>query len=186
MGVSLAWVAVEGLPTSEVLARLALTRNGKTRPYPNEGIAGHDLPRGWYLVGAARCDHRIIHAASMLAVSRGCRAVACSVEEHVNFASCELWVDGEQVWSVQHEGERDVENLSYEGDVPERFLELLSTVEPGTNENLDGHFHMDIPLMLAKEIAGYCHTECNPEIDGTPFEELDDSMQRRQWWKLWR
>ena len=186
MGISLAWVAVEALSVDESLQRLSLSRTGKNCELPFNGVSGHALPGGWFMLAAMGCDHRIARAESMTALSKGCRAVACAVEEHVNFASTELWQDGHRVWHVQHQGDRDVENISHSGAPPARFFDLLATVEPGDSESLEGHFHMDIPLLLAKEIAGFRHDECNPEIDSTPFEQLTDLAPKRHWWQLWK
>jgi hypothetical protein len=186
MGISLSWVAVEALSPDEGLLRLSLTRTGKQSVYPFKGIAGHVLPNGWFLVAAGRCDHEIASASSMSALSKGCRAVACAIEEHVNFASTELWQDGERVWQVQHQGDEDSENMSSEGQVPQRFQELVATVEPEDSENLNGHFHMDIPLILAKEIAGFRHDETKEEFDQTPFEELTEIKTKSAWWKPWK
>lgn len=186
MGISLAWVAVEALSVDETLRRLSLSQTGKDCDFPFNGVSSHALPGGWFLVAAMGCDHRIARPESMTALSKGCRAVACAVEEHVNFASTELWHDGQRVWLVQHEGDQDVENISQAGTPPARFFELLATVEPGDSQNLAGHFHMDIPLLLAKEITGFLHDECNPEIDSTPFEQLTDLAAKRKWWLPWR
>jgi hypothetical protein len=122
----------------------------------------------------------------MVALSKGCRAVACAVEEHVNFASAEVWQDGTRIWQVQHQGDEDNENISSEGKVPQRFHQLMATVEPEDSENLEGHFHMDIPLILAKELSGFRHDESNLVFDSTPFEELADLKATRSWWKLWK
>lgn len=185
MGISLAWVAVESLSVDEALRRLSLARTGKDCGYPFNGVSSHALPGAWFLVAARGCDHRIVRPESMAALSAGCRAVACAIEEHVNFASTELWQDGQRVWHVQHEGDRDVENISKAGVPPPRYFELLATVEPGDSENLEGHFHMDIPLLLAKDLTGFRHDEDNPDIDSTPFEQLIDLAPRRRWWRLW-
>jgi hypothetical protein len=186
MGISLAWVAVEALPVDEALRRLLLARTGEPCEFQHVTVSSHPLPYNWLLVTAMGCDHRVIRPESMAAISAGCRAVACSVEEHVNFASTELWSDGLRTWHVQHEGDRDVENITYAGSPPPRFFELLSTVESGDSENLQGHFHMDIPLLLAKDISGFRHDECNPDVDSTPFERLTDLAPKRPWWRVWR
>ena len=186
MGISLSWVAVEALPAEEALLRLSLARTAKDAAYPFKGIASRALPNGWFLVAAGRCDHRIANAASMSELSRGCRAVACAIEEHVNFASAELWQDGARVWKVQHQGDEDSANMSSEGQVPLRFHEMLATVEPEDSENLSGHFHMDIPLILAKEISGFRHDEANEEFDKASFEELSEIKAKSTWWKPWK
>lgn len=186
MGISLTWVAVEALPADEALLRLSLVKTSKDCLYPFKGVASHSLPDDWFLVAAHRCDHRIANTASMSALSKGCRAVACAIEEHVNFASAELWQDGARVWHVQHQGDEDNENISSQGQLPQRFRELLATVEPEDSENLDGHFHMDIPLILAKELCGFRHDESNPDFDNTPCEELAELKTKSRWWKPWK
>lgn len=186
MGISLSWVAVEGLSDHEALSRLSLSKTDKPCTYPFRGVASHSLKNGWYLIAAGRCDHRIGNAESMSALSQGCRAVACAIEEHVNFASCELWANGRRLWRVEHQGDEDPENLSTEGELPQRVDELLATVESQDSENLDGHFHMDIPLILAKELSGYRHDEMNPTIEASPYEELAEHPAKAAWWKLWK
>ncbi|WP_144289822.1 hypothetical protein [Ideonella sp. A 288] len=186
MGISLSWVAVEALPSDEALRRLSLARTAKQCTYPFKGVASHALPNGWFLVAAGRCDHRIANAQSMSALSKGCRAIACAMEEHVNFASAELWQDGARVWHVQHQGDEDSQNMSREGEVPRRFHELLATAEPEDSESLEGHFHMDIPLILAKEFTGFRHDESNAALEGTPFEELSELKTGGAWWKPWK
>lgn len=186
MGISLAWVAVETPHVDDALARLGLARTGQRAEQLFHGISGHSLPHGWYLVAATPCDHRIATAASLAAVSAGCRVVACAVEEHVNFASTALWHGGVQVWQVEHEGAEDPENISHSGTPPAHFRELLASVEPGTSERLDGHFHMDIPLLLAKDLTGFLYNEQNPLIDSTPFEQLTDLAVQRRWWMPWK
>jgi hypothetical protein len=186
MGISLSWVAVEALPEDEALLRLSLVSTSHERAYPFKGITSHSLPNDWLLIAAGRCDHRIANAVSMSSLSKGCRAVACAIEEHVNFASAELWQDGVRVWHVQHQGDEGNENISSEGKLPQRFHELLTTVEPEDSENLDGHFHMDIPLILAKDLTGFRHDESNPGIDDTPFAELAEINTKRSWWKSWK
>jgi len=186
MGISLSWVAVEALPANEMLSRLSLARAQKTCNYPFKGVASHALPNKWFLVVAEGCDHRVANAASMSALSKGCRAICCAVEEHVNYAATELWQDGQRIWHVQHQGDEDSENISAQGQVPQRFKELLATVETADSENLQGDFHMDIPLMLAKEIAGFRHDECDPEFDSIPFDELVDLKAKSRWWTPWK
>ena len=183
MGVSLSWIAVEALPDEQVLDRLAMTRTTKRSAYPFKSVACSNLPSGWFLVAAWRCDHRIVTRASMSALSRGCQAISCSIEEHVNFARTEYWRDGLRVWQVQHEGDEDSENMTSEGRLPERFHELLATAEPQDSENLDGHFHMDIPLVLAKELCGFRHDGSAADLGATVFVELSEKSAKRSWWR---
>ncbi len=45
---------------------------------------------------------------------------------------------------------------------------------------------MDIPLILAKDLAGFRHDESNAEFDRTPFDELTDLQAKSSWWKPWK
>jgi hypothetical protein len=54
------------------------------------------------------------------------------------------------------------------------------------HKRLDGHFHMDIPLILARDLTGFRHDELNPAVDDSPFDELDDLRARGGWWKFWK
>jgi hypothetical protein len=184
MGIALSWVAVSALSVEETLLRLSLTNTGTDCRYPFKGIASHTLQNDWFLIAAQGCEHRIVKAASMSALSQGCIAVACVIEEHVNYAATEFWKDGERMWRIQHQGDEDSENIAFQGQVPQRFHELLATVEQEDSENPDSHFHMDIPLVLAKELCGFRHDESNASFDSTPFKELAELKAKGSWWKL--
>lgn len=90
MGISFAWTAVEALPPAEALSRLSLGVTEETCDFPFDGVAGHVLPKQWFLVAAGQCNHRIIEPQSMFDLSKGCDAVACAIEEHVNYSMAEF------------------------------------------------------------------------------------------------
>ena len=186
MGVSIGWVAVQHVQADEVVSRLRLNRTGRLGAFDYRGVACHALGPDWFLVMAGRCDHRIVQPASMAALSRGGRAVLCAVEEHVNFALAEFWEDGASIWQVQHQGDEDNENLSFRGRPPPGFDALVAGVESEDSNNLDGYFHMDIPLILAKACCGFRHDETNDAFDATPFEMLDNPEAERKWWQRWK
>jgi len=185
MGIALTWVAVEALPPGTALSRLSLSRTGRSCAFPFQGVAGLRLPSGWYLVAASGCAHRVAHSASLAALSASCRVVACTVEEHVNLATAELWQDGVRAWKVQHQGDEDSQRITHEGAVPRRFHDLLATVEPEGSSNPGGHVHMDIPLLLAQDLTGFRHDDAGPHLGGPVFEQLSDLQPRAPWWKFW-
>lgn len=76
MGISLASVAVKGLPPDTALSRLGLAPTDKTCDFFEAAIAAHPLPGDALLVTALDCDHRIIEAGSMAGLSAGCLALA--------------------------------------------------------------------------------------------------------------
>ncbi len=74
----------------------------------------------------------------------------------------------------------------FKGRSPTRFHDLLSTAEHHDSKNLDGHFHMDIPLMLARELTGFRHDEFDAAFDGTDFGALHDLQSTRRGWMFCR
>lgn len=188
MGISLAWVAVQGLATDIALERLALKPTGLYTDLPTGGgeIAMHAMPGDWLLVAAHACDHRIGHAESMAALSLGCRAVFCAVEEHVNFALSEYWEDGKRRWQVSFEGCEEPNTFASEGDLPPLFHTLVATATSNESVSQEEHCIDEIPLMLAKDLAGFRHDETNPSTDGSSFERLEDLRPKRPWWRIWK
>jgi hypothetical protein len=185
MGISLAWVAVKGLDMDTILSRLELEPTGRECDCLDVDVSAHPLPGDALLVTTMRCDHRIIEPDSMAKVSAGCQAIACAVEEHVNFSLCELWRDGRRIWQIQYVGCESPEEFTHEGELPPRFHELVAGGEPEDEEDSDG-FLMDVPLILAKELGGFRHDEFDPAFDAVPFQELKDVRARPGWWKrLW-
>ncbi len=186
MGISLVWAAVQGIPASAVLERLAMKATGAAARLPTGRgeLAMQRLPHDWTLVAANGCGHRIGQASSMEALSAGCRGVSCAIEEHVNFASTELWENGKCVWHVSFEGGDENESVVARGELPALYHALLASAEPEDSSNAEGHFPMDIPQMLADDLIGARQDTGQPAIDELPYEKLQD-LQRRPWWRIW-
>lgn len=186
MGAALTWVAVEGLSLDAVLDRLGLEATGTACGFPARGIGAHPLPDGAWLIAAGGCDHRIMQAARMAALSAGARALCCTVEEHVNYAASALWEAGRQVWRVEHVGDEDPEHIRCEGDPPPRFHAWLAAAAEAAAADPDVDHVVEIPVRLAREYAGYSHDGTDPDFDAVPFQALRDVRAAPWWRRLWR
>lgn len=187
MGYSIAWLAAQGKPHEALLAELNLRPTGRAGEYPEHPMVGAALDGGWHLLVARGCDHRMISDQVLKALSRNCRVIACSIEEHVMFSSAALWENGQRVWSVSHQGDENLHDLSANGTLPDFFIgvrdELLGrqAAEGGDDAGVDYVF--EIPLELARRIAGFAHdSAASVEIDH--FEILE-SAPAKPWWRLW-
>ena len=185
MGYSLSWLAVQGLRRDAVFELLSLTPNGVKCTYPFQGVCAYELPGPWVLIAANRCGHRIIGPEVLQGLSAEALVVACAVEEHVNYASSEAWHKSLRTWKVEHEGEAGSENITVLGNPPSEYANLLKSVELEDSSIMDGHFHMDIPLLLAKQITGFRHDDDISSIDYDGFETLLQSTAPRRWWQIW-
>src|SRR5262245_51761905 len=102
MGYSLSWTAVKGRSNKELKQVLGFRSTGTHGNYGEHTLVGRQLRDGWYLLIANTCDDRIAQNITLAHLSKGCQAVACSIEEHVMFSSCVFWNEGKKVWSVKH------------------------------------------------------------------------------------
>jgi hypothetical protein len=112
MGYSLSWLSCRGLPPESLLSRLALSTTDRTSEHARSSIAMQQLRDDWTLVVARGCDHRIIRETSLAGLSAGCEVVACSIEEHVNYASSEYWRNGKRAWRIEHASDEDFRHLA--------------------------------------------------------------------------
>jgi hypothetical protein len=193
VGVSLAWIGIQAMTAKEVDATLGLTETGSHGIFYEFPIAGLALPNGWYLLTAKPSDHAICSEPFLSELSTAASVVACSIEEHVMFASAAFWRDGREVWSVQHQGDKAVTDLVVKGVPPSNFEDLrarcFAAQESAEPDDVDYVF--DIPLDLAKSIVGFRHDQINPEIDDTSFRALAKgpvgllAKVMKPKWKFW-
>lgn len=193
MGYSLAWLAAQGKPRESLLAELDLRPTGRSGEYPDDPMVGAPLAGGWYLLVARGCDHRMIADQALKRVSRSCRVVACSIEEHVMWSSATLWENGERVWSVSHQGDEDLHELTVEGALPDSFAgirdDLLAkqAAEGGNDASVDYVFN--IPLDLARSLTGFAHDENTGVLQSDGFEVMEQSgapgTPTKPLWKIW-
>jgi hypothetical protein len=186
MGVSIAWLAVKTHDPRSLYESLQVRPAGQPDEHCESPICGSAL-NGWFLLIARRCNHRIVGDEFLADFSRSRDVVACSVEEHVMVSSAAGWRDGRCTWSIVHDAQEGMLNLTTSGEPPEVFpqirAELLAQqeAEGGTEAEVDLIF--DIPLQVAKSIVGFKHDENTEWTDQTTFEAYQDT--RKPWWKFW-
>src|SRR5438876_9355455 len=117
MGFAVSWLAVRGKPPTAILTELGLCGTGVYDEVPDSPhIWGADLPGGWYLVFANRCD--FVDDLPLDRLSAAAEVVTCSVEEHVMVSCASGWSNGKELWSVAHDSELGIEQVEVEGDLP--------------------------------------------------------------------
>lgn len=196
MGHSLAWIAARDLPLETTLDRLRLDATCEPADYVESALTACALPGGWSLVVAHGCEHRIIDARQLAALSQDCEVMACSAEEHVMYCCAELWSDGHRVWRVAHDAQQSFDHLSAEGELPADLDAVLrrhaeqQQAEGGAGADVDLHF--DIPTVLAQSRVGFKHDEgASPEPQSGFWAVLDRTATqtgrgRVPWWQFWR
>ncbi len=182
----MAWLAVKTDDPGLLLEELQVQPTGEPDEHCESPICGGAL-NGWFLLIAKRCNHRIISDGFLAAFSCGRDVVECSIEEHVMCSSAAGWRDGQCTWSIAHDAQQDMLDLTTSGQPPDSFRQIRSKLlaqqeaEGGTKAEVDLVF--DIPLQVAKSIVGFKHDENTEWSDQASFEAYQD--MRRPWWKFW-
>jgi hypothetical protein len=191
MGYSISWLAASA-SASDVRDLLGLCLTGEDLEFPEAPIVGAELNNGWYLVVAARCDHRLIADPSLTLVSKRADVIACSVEEHVMYSRAAFWSGGCRVWSIEHDAQRSINHLDVSGQPPLFFSEICDrlvrqqSAEGGSESDVD--FVFDVPLEVAQRIVGFKHDAGGGPERFNVLQTTHDSVLARAmaWWKFWQ
>jgi hypothetical protein len=190
MSYSISWLMVNGKDRQSLLRELGLEATGKSGEFFDFKISGHALPNGSYLLVTQKCDHPFVSDKHLAQLSVGSKTLSCSIEEHVMYAHATCWDNGKNLWSVKHQGDtaEGRNDLTVSGAPPDSFKAIRDEYAAKQPGDPDVDWYFEIPLALAKQLAGFKHDETNPGLDGS-FEELRDregkSVTGKQWWKFW-
>lgn len=186
MGVSISLLFVRGREIAEVLTsiELAMTDEHRSTPLVKRGaFVMAALPSGYDLIWSNTCDERRFSPAILAKLSASAEIVVLSVEEHVMFSQAQVWRDGRQCWSLQHDGDVDATNLKPSGDMPPLFNELRHDQEGLVAADQD---FFDIPVKLAERITGFRYDRNYAwETDETYTVLAATASVRRPFWKFW-
>jgi hypothetical protein len=159
MGFSISWMAFRGVTKEKVLEKLSFHDRGNLDPTNEAPFSIAQLPNGWTVVFSNDFDYG--SAEHLIAVSSGTEVIACQVEEHVMYSASHCCTDRKPVWSVWHDGQKGVWDISTLGEVPAELsainmrLFAQQTKAGGSRAVVDYSF--DIPIDLAFAITGYRH-----------------------------
>ena len=178
MGFSISWIAVQADAADAVCRTIGLRRTGATANYSDFDISGIMLFSGWYLVVFEDMDHPLQSEDSLRRVSEAFPVLRCLIEEHAMYSSAELWHRCEQIWRIAHDLQAGKRDLAVTGTVPAAFDSIRTHVMARQDDHdkaarglpVDDVF--DAPLLLAREVTGYKHSEALEEEKVRKWEEL--------------
>ena len=181
MGYSVSWLAIRGKDPSEVRDELGVSGTGEHEDVPESPLLGADLPGGWYLLFANRCDYA--DNAPLAKLSRRGELVTCAVEEHVMYSSAAGWRDGSPLWSIVHDCQQGAEHHDAQGELPPPFASIRDRLMAEQADRADADYVFDVPVEVAKALTGFRHDE---DIAGAPAEPFERLVARRKWWQVWK
>lgn len=189
MGFSNAWIAVQISDPERLFETVHVSPTDRPDDDYTTDLCGSPLEGGWFLLIGRGCDHRLIDHDLLASVSSLGRTVACSVEEHVMFSSAACWEAGSESWSIVHDAQQGMFDLTQSGDVPEMFDRIrasaLEEQQREGGEEADVDFIFDVPLLVAKELTGFKIDETPDCLAASHILAFTDEAPRRPWWKFW-
>jgi hypothetical protein len=138
-----------------------------------------------------KCDHPFTSDKRLAQISVGCKALACSIDEHVMYARATCWDNGKNLWSLKHQGDTDEarNDLTVLGTPPDSFKAIRDEYAAKQPGDTDVDWYFEMPLAFAKQVAGFRHDDTNHGLDGG-FEELTETKNKKAsgkpGWKFWR
>jgi hypothetical protein len=182
MGYSISWMALQGKNKDEVLALASLVDTGKPDEANEAPASVSSLPLGWTVLFFN--DYDAITPALLAAWLDGCRVVACQVDEHVMASNVVLYEDGRHLWTVSHQSDQGLFDLTVQGSPSESFEDIKKRLFEQQDENEGGaadvDYVFDVPLELAASLCGYRHDESKYPWGRPAFTEV--AKKRRSLW----
>jgi hypothetical protein len=189
MGLSISWIAFQGVTKEQALERLSLRDTGEPDEANESAYSGVNLPTGWYVLFAN--DYSFVDLKKLVALSTDCRLIACNLEEHVMVSAAYFYENEKQIWSVEHDAQQSILHLCALGALPPTFTDvrarLLQQQKDNGGEKADVDYVIEIPLETARDVCGYRYEEW--DTDSEPkFTRLEPTnpKPKKSWFGLSR
>jgi hypothetical protein len=173
MGVAFSSFAVRNKSPEVVRKELRLQSTGEYHQYTKATFTGVKLPGEWYLI--LHRQHEFTDA-ELQNLSASCEVIALFVEEHVMVSKAACWKNGEEIWWVMHDSDKDLMHLDARGSLPPQYARIRDELLAKRLVPNPCDYIFDIPVSLVADITGFRYDE-NHEL---PFEVLKGpSLLRR-------
>lgn len=161
MGFSIAWIAIRGRDKNDVLNTAGFSDTGEPDECCDSPVCGCELPGGWYLLFLNDICHPLVEEKSLQRLSQARELVVCQVEEHVMMSVASGYRDRVKTWSVSHDAQNDIYDISASGDLPAEYAaihdRLFAEQEQQGGRTAGVDYIFDVPTETAQSVCGYKH-----------------------------
>jgi hypothetical protein len=159
MGFSISWIGFKALNKTEAIRRAGFRDTGSQDEANEAPYSAAALPTGWTILFSNDFDYG--SAEHLLVLSLGTMVVACQTEEHIMYGAAHCSLDGREVWSVWHDSERGIYDLSTRGALPAELESIRKRLtakqkESGGAESIVDYIY-DTPVEFLYAMTGYRH-----------------------------
>lgn len=159
MGFRISWLAFEGIDKGRLLEALGFRDTGEVDEANESPFSATQLRNGWSIIWSNDFDWAATQPIKLGFPTK--RSISCQLHEGVMYSAAHGADDGVELWSVTHDAQKSLHDLSVSGNPPKEFPtirdKLLSdqAVEDAASAEVD--FIFDIPIELAASITGFRH-----------------------------
>lgn len=169
MGFKLTYVLADGATLTDLCGLLDLEKMGFLRsdtgrgynPDADDFITGADLPSGFALIEVRESNSRILDKDRLQVISSTYPVIYGTLYENVDCNRAMSWLDGSEVWCVDHDGFTNEErHLSVSGSPPGVFEDIRRQAfakqdEEDQKEEPEAGFIFDIVTDFVDSLTGY-------------------------------
>ncbi|HTI87342.1 MAG TPA: hypothetical protein VL966_12110 [Alphaproteobacteria bacterium] len=130
MGFDISWIAVESRGKADLLDKAGFRDSGEEDPAYESPFCGAELPTGWFVLFAN--DSEFVSPKRLAFLSADCRLVACRAHEETMTSGAFCYENGRELWSVHHDCEKDLRDLSISGSPPPGFDDIRNHLKNRT------------------------------------------------------
>jgi hypothetical protein len=185
MGIAASWMSVGGLGKAEVLERLGIVETADKICLAEQWFDRHslggvaELPCGRVLLVARYGD--LFQPETAAKVSGGAELVMCAMEEHVMYSSAWGYADGQQLWSIDHNPNKNLDGVDVSGSPPTSLAAAIARAKRLDEEEGGADYFFSVPMDVAGEIGRYRADEDLDDFDNVvTLVELKEFAERRQ------
>lgn len=180
MGFNVVNAVVFGKDPQTIFHEASLTPSRQFVDFPDDDpVCGARLPSGAYglYLNDPVLSDRILHTLSL-----GGSVFRLEVSETVMHSSLTALVDGQENWSVWHEGGfKGTDHIETTGGLPDCYESIFAKQNSliGTDDQVD--FFFDVAVNLFVALGGFRYDEDLPVDDPQPWEVLHFHPPKQGW-----
>ena len=159
MGFKISWVGFHGLLKSEVLQIIGGVDSGIVDEANEAPFSIAEVPGVWFILFCN--DFGFASEKTLRSLSARGTVLACQVHEGVMFSAAFGYERGKLQWSLTHNSDNGIKDLSVSGSPPPEFAEIRDRLskeqEDNEGDSGDVDYFFDIPVETAEALCAYRH-----------------------------
>ena len=126
MGFRVLLIKIDGKLVGAIHTEFGVTPTETFEEFPESPVCGAVMPGGGYLLYIN--DQIDPGERGFQRLSLSAKLISCCVNETVMSSDASCWVNGIKLWTVVHDSQHGQDHLKSEGELPEEFQQVRTTL----------------------------------------------------------